>query len=69
MVALAPRSVQHVAAHKKSSALIAMAQAKRRYDIGNESEDFETLMNKARLEEAQAKAGKAREESKHERSK
>ena len=34
-----------------------------------EPDDFEKLMNEARLEEARAKAEKAREEARHERSK
>ncbi len=38
-------------------------------DKEEESEDFEKLMNKARLEEARAKAEKASEEARHEKSK
>lgn len=37
--------------------------------MNTEPEDFERLMNAARLEEARAKAEKAREEARHERSK
>lgn len=37
--------------------------------MDKEPDDFEKLMNEARLEEARAKAEKAREEARHERSK